>query len=239
MNLTFQESLDLVSKINEYQFNNIDVKVAPAFTYLQKLSDFLSSSKIEVIAQNIHHEIRGAYTGEISCEMLKSIDINTVIIGHSERRNVFKESTAIISNKINSATKNSMNVIYCIGEHLVQRESDKHFEVIKSQIENEVFSLNENDFSKISIAYEPVWAIGTGKTANTNQIQSMHKYIRDLIKIRYSADISKRLRILYGGSVKPSNASEIFSLDDVDGALIGGASLNAEDFLEILNISNG
>jgi triosephosphate isomerase len=238
MNLTFQESLDLVSKINECQFNNIDVKVAPAFTYLQKLSDYLSSSKIEVIAQNIHHEIRGAYTGEISCEMLKSIDINTVIIGHSERRNIFNESAAIVSNKINSATKNSMNVIYCIGEHLVHRESDKHFEVIKSQIENEVFSLNENDFSKITIAYEPVWAIGTGKTANTNQIQSMHKYIRDLIKIRYSADVSKRLRILYGGSVKPSNASEIFSLDDVDGALIGGASLNAEDFLEILNISN-
>ena len=113
------------------------MKVAPAFTYLQKLSEHLSSSKIEVIAQNIHHEIRGAYTGEISCEMLKSIDINTVIIGHSERRNIFNESAAIVSNKINSATKNSMNVIYCIGEHLVQRESDKHFEVIKSQIENE------------------------------------------------------------------------------------------------------
>ena len=236
MNLTFQESLDLVSKINECQFNNIDVKVAPAFTYLQKLSDYLSSSKIEVIAQNIHHEIRGAYTGEISCEMLKSIDINTVIIGHSERRNIFNESAAIVSNKINSATKNSMNVIYCIGEHLVHRESDKHFEVIKSQIENEVFSLNENDFSKITIAYEPVWAIGTGKTASPYQAQEMHSYIRNLIMEKYGSEISETIKIVYGGSCNKNNAKDLFKQKDIDGGLVGGASLIHDDFIEIVRI---
>ena len=167
--------------------------------------------------------------------MLKSIDINTVIIGHSERRNIFNESAAIVSNKINSATKNSMNIIYCIGEHLVQRESDKHFEVIKSQIENEVFSLNENDFSKITIAYEPVWAIGTGLVASKQYIEDVLSYINNLIKELYSVEDRPNIRLFYGGSVDENSVEELSSIALLDGFLIGSASADFEKFKNMLN----
>jgi triosephosphate isomerase len=192
-----------------------------------------------VVSQDIHHEQKGAYTGEISAEMLLSIGIETSIIGHSERRKYFNETDLILSKKVNSAVQNSMNIIFCIGEELSDRNNSNQFEIIKSQLTNGVFHLESTEFKSILIAYEPVWAIGTGMTANSHQIQEMHEFIRNLIKSNYGVEISENVQILYGGSVKPTNAKEIFSLKDVDGGLIGGASLNSSDFGNIVRAANG
>ena len=208
-----------------------EVGIAPPSIYITEYS----TPKLAIGAQDVDHS-SGSRTGAISIEMLDDVGVEFVIIGHSERREFFHEDNDLIRKKIQAVNESKIgSIILCIGETKEENKMGATKDVLKNQLSViDGFELGKN----FTIAYEPVWAIGTGKTANTNQIQSMHKYIRDLIKIRYSADVSKRLRILYGGSVKPSNASEIFSLDDVDGALIGGASLNAEDFLEILNISN-
>jgi triosephosphate isomerase len=168
-----------------------------------------------------------------------SIGIKTSIIGHSERRKYFNETDLILSKKVNSAVQNSMNIIFCIGEELSDRNNSNHFEIIKSQLTNGVFHLESTEFKSILIAYEPVWAIGTGMTANSHQIQEMHEFIRNLIKSNYGVEISENVQILYGGSVKPTNAKEIFSLKDVDGGLIGGASLNSSDFGNIVRAANG
>ena len=239
MNMTIDESNDLINELKEVSENNIEIKIAPSFTNLYHAISLLKNSAIEVVAQNVHSEKRGAYTGEISTEMLKSIGVNTVIIGHSERRKYFNETDTILSKKVKAALENSLNIIFCIGEELSERESGNHFEIIKNQLTNALIDLNNNEIKNIVIAYEPVWAIGTGMTANNQQIQEMHEFIRELINKKFGNEIADNIRILYGGSVKPNNAKEIFSLNDVDGGLIGGASLNFSDFHSIINAANG
>ena len=239
MNMTIDESNDLINELKEVSENNIEIKIAPSFTNLYHAISLLKNSAIEVVAQNVHSEKRGAYTGEISTEMLKSIGVNTVIIGHSERRKYFNETDTILSKKVKAALENSLNIIFCIGEELSERESGNHFEIIKNQLTNALIDLNNNEIKNIVIAYEPVWAIGTGMTANSQQIQEMHEFIRELINKKFGNEIADNIRILYGGSVKPNNAKEIFSLNDVDGGLIGGASLNFSDFHSIINAANG
>lgn len=239
MNMTMDESIKLIAELEQISENNIDIKIAPAYTNLYKSISLLMSSQIEVIAQNLHQEKNGAYTGEISAEMLKSIGIKTVIIGHSERRQYFNETDIILSKKVKTALEHSLNVIFCVGEELSEREKGNHFELIKTQIKTGLFDLNNDEIKNVVIAYEPVWAIGTGMTANTHQIQEMHEFIRNLINEKYNHMISSNIRILYGGSVKPNNAKEIFSLDDVDGGLIGGASLSFSDFSSIVKAANG
>ena len=237
MNMTIDESNQLINELKQVSKNNVEIKIAPSFTNLYYTISLLKNSGIEVIAQNVHSEKRGAYTGEISTEMLKSIGVNTVIIGHSERRKYFNETDTILSKKVKAAVENSLNVIFCIGEELSERESGNHFDVIKNQLTIALIDLN--NIKNIVIAYEPVWAIGTGITANNHQIQEMHEFIRELIDKKFGNEIADNIRILYGGSVKPNNAKEIFSLNDVDGGLIGGASLNFSDFHSIINAANG
>tara|TARA_B100001939_G_scaffold328216_1_gene323248 strand:- start:1121 stop:1876 length:756 start_codon:yes stop_codon:yes gene_type:complete len=239
MNMTMDESIKLIAELEQISENNIEIKIAPAYTNLYKSISLLMSSQIEVIAQNLHQEKNGAYTGEISAEMLKSIGIKTVIIGHSERRQYFNETDIILSKKVKTALEHSLDVIFCVGEELSEREKGNHFELIKTQIKTGLFDLNNDEIKNVVIAYEPVWAIGTGMTANTHQIQEMHEFIRNLINEKYNYMISSNIRILYGGSVKPNNAKEIFSLDDVDGGLIGGASLTFSDFSSIVKAANG
>jgi len=219
------------------KFNQVDatVMIAPAHTNLSIAQDLLSKSKIEVIAQNMHFSDSGAYTGEVSAQMLKSIGINTVIIGHSERRKYFKETDSELKLKVDMGLSSSMKVIFCIGEEIEDRRNNKHFEVIFNQINNSLFHLKDESWRKIVLAYEPVWAIGTGETASLVQIQEMHSMIRKNIADRYSMELSNSISILYGGSVKPENSQDIFSLDDVDGGLIGGASLSANDFNKIIS----
>jgi triosephosphate isomerase len=239
MNMTLDESVNLINELKQISTNDVDIKIAPSFTNLNKAVSLLVSSEIEVIAQNVHFEERGAFTGEVSIEMLKSVGVNSVIIGHSERRKYFNENDSILSKKAKMAIDNSLNIIFCIGEELSEREKGNHFELIKNQIINGLFGLDKDQIKNVVIAYEPVWAIGTGKTAENYQIQEMHEFIRKLFNDKYGSDISQQIRILYGGSVKPNNAEEIFSLNDVDGGLIGGASLNFSDFNTIVQAANG
>ena len=239
MNMTLDESVNLINELKQISTNDVDIKIAPSFTNLNKAVSLLDSSKIEVIAQNVHPEERGAFTGEISIEMLKSVGVFSIIIGHSERRKYFNENDSILSKKAKMAIDNSLNIIFCIGEELSEREKGNHFELIKNQIINGLFGLDKDQIKNVVVAYEPVWAIGTGKTAENYQIQEMHEFIRKLFNDKYSSDISQQIRILYGGSVKPNNAEEIFSLQDVDGGLIGGASLNFSDFNAIVQAANG
>ena len=253
MNMTMDQSNSLIKELKSISENDVEIKIAPSFTNLHNavLLGQLSSSNgqyIEVVAQNIHSEERGAYTGEISAEMLKSIGVKSVIIGHSERRKYFNETDSILSKKVKTAIKYNIGVIFCVGEELQERENNNHFNVIKDQISIGLDDLNVYEIKKVVIAYEPVWAIGTGKTANSNQIQEMHEFIRELVKDKFDhlrnkstndSAASESLRILYGGSVKPNNAKEIFSLQDVDGGLIGGASLNFADFSTIIKAANG
>ena len=239
MNMTLDESVNLINELKQISTNDVDIKIAPSFTNLNKAVSLLDSSKIEVIAQNVYPEERGAFTGEISIEMLKSVGVFSTIIGHSERRKYFNETDIILSKKVKVAIDNSMKIIFCVGEELSEREKGNHFDLIKSQIINGLFELSTDKIKSIIVAYEPVWAIGTGKTAENHQIQQMHQFIRKLFKDNYGNDISNKLRILYGGSVKPNNANEIFSLADVDGGLIGGASLNFSDFKAIVQAAHG
>ncbi len=239
MNMTIEESGKLINQLKEISKNNVEIKIAPSFTNLHSAISLLSNSEIEVIAQNVHAENRGAYTGEISPEMLTSIGIKTVIIGHSERRKYFNETDLVLSKKVKAAIENSLNVIFCVGEELSDRENGNQFEIIKTQLNSTLMDLDIIEIKNIVIAYEPVWAIGTGITANTHQIQEMHEFIRELINKKFGHEISTKIRILYGGSVKPINAKEIFSLEDVDGGLIGGASLIFSDFFKIVNAANG
>ena len=239
MNMTHDESVNLIEELKQISTNDVDIKIAPSFTNLNKAVSLLGSSEIEVVAQNVHFEERGAFTGEISIEMLKSVGVNSVIIGHSERRKYFNENDFILSKKTKIAIDNSVNIIFCIGEELSDREKENHFELIKNQIISGLFGLDMQQIKNVVVAYEPVWAIGTGKTAENHQIQEMHEYIRKLFNDKYGSDISQQIRILYGGSVKPNNAEEIFSLKDVDGGLIGGASLYFSDFNAIVQAANG
>lgn len=238
MNMTLVESIELSNALINIKKPNVDVMIAPSFTNIYHLKKHFDSHQIDVIAQNVNQNSKGAFTGEISVEMLKSIGVNCVIIGHSERRSLFGETDQILFEKLNYATSNDMNVIFCIGEELQQRQNGNYFDVIQNQLEMGVLGLSTELIKKVTLAYEPVWAIGTGVTANSDQIQEIHQFIRNLIHHSFDEKISNSIRILYGGSVKPTNAEEIFNLPDVDGGLIGGASLKFADFQSIVEAAD-
>ncbi|SDB67287.1 triosephosphate isomerase [Flavobacteriaceae bacterium MAR_2010_188] len=219
----------------QFQASDVQIMIAPSFTNLWPAFETLKDYDIEVIAQNMHQADSGAFTGEVSAEMLKSVGIKTVILGHSERRAYFNETDELLEEKVNSALKNEMRVIFCFGEELADRKSGNHENVVESQIQKGLFHLDKEDFKNIVLAYEPVWAIGTGETASPEQAQEMHAFIRSILEKKYGNEVSDSVSILYGGSVKPNNAEEIFSKPDVDGGLIGGASLDAADFYAIAN----
>ena len=211
------------------------VIIAPTFVNLERVAKATKKSKVKVAAQNMHFAESGAFTGEISPKMLKSIGVKTVILGHSERREYFGEDDALLAKKVDAALENKMDVIFCFGEVLEDRKSGKQEHVVESQIKNALFHLPASAWKHIVLAYEPVWAIGTGETASPEQAQDMHAFIRQTIANQYSADLAAEVSILYGGSVKPANAKEIFSKTDVDGGLIGGAALDVEQFTAIIN----
>ena len=238
MNLLKDASLELVKGISNGLPDFSEGKrviVAPPYINIPYVQDDSNRNpKVEVAAQNMHFAENGAYTGEIAAEMLLAIGINIVILGHSERREYFDEDSHLLTRKVEQALEHKMEVIFCFGEKLEDRKAENHFVVVKEQLKESLFHLNDVDWDKIILAYEPVWAIGTGETATPEQAQEMHAFIRNLIEDQYDDEIADRVSILYGGSVKPGNAEEIFSKPDVDGGLIGGASLKAEDFLAII-----
>jgi triosephosphate isomerase len=236
MNNGLQETKLLINELlRETNHSGCEVMIAPSFVSLKTAIDSLIDKNIEVVSQNVHQNINGAYTGEVSAKMLSSIGIKTTIIGHSERREYFNETHDLLKHKVDTSLENSMRIIFCFGEQLKDRKTDNHFNIISNQISESLFHLNSSDWDNIILAYEPVWAIGTGETASSDQVQEMHSFIRNFISQKYSTELAQKVSILYGGSVKPNNAKEIFSMEDVDGGLIGGASLNSTDFFSIVN----
>ncbi|MNK56726.1 Bifunctional PGK/TIM [compost metagenome] len=237
MNNDIQQTEALLAEIlNKKQDNTVaKIVVAPTFVNLQAAVQQTAGTGVIVAAQNMHQAENGAYTGEISVGMLKSIHVNTVILGHSERRAYFGETNSLLAQKVNTALKHDVTIIFCFGEELADRQSGNHFNVVETQLREGLFHIDKNDWNSVVLAYEPVWAIGTGETASPEQAQEMHAFIRTLIKDNVSEAIAENTSILYGGSVKPDNAREIFSKPDVDGGLIGGAALKADDFLAIVN----
>ena len=210
------------------------VIVAPTFVNLAAAVNQLKGTNISVAAQNVHQTESGAFTGEISADMLTGVGVNTVILGHSERRAIFNETDALIADKVNTALKHDMTVIFCFGEELKDRQSNQHFNVVENQLRDGLFQIEAKSWDKVVLAYEPVWAIGTGETASPEQAQEMHEFIRETVLKAFGKEIAENVTILYGGSVKPDNAKEIFSKPDVDGGLIGGAALKADDFVAIV-----
>lgn len=236
MNNDLQETELLINElVKETNHSGCEIMIAPSFVSLKTSTDFLKDKDIEVISQNVHQNNDGAYTGEISAKMLSSIGIKTTIIGHSERREYFSETHEILKSKVDTSIENSIKIIFCFGEELKDRKTNNHFNIISNQISESLFHLRSLDWDNIILAYEPVWAIGTGETASSDQVQEMHSFIRSFIAQKYSTELAQKISILYGGSVKPNNAKEIFSMEDVDGGLIGGASLNSKDFFSIVN----
>lgn len=236
MNNDLPETVTLILNLKKQtQTSQAEVMIAPSFVNLYHAFEALRTYDIEVIAQNMHYAQSGAFTGEVSANMLTSVGIQTVILGHSERRAYFNETDKDLTKKVDAALSNKMRVIFCFGEELADRKSNKHEDVVESQIKNVLFHLSKDAWKNIVLAYEPVWAIGTGETASPEQAQDMHRFIRETLMSRYGNSLANEVSILYGGSVKPNNAKEIFSKPDVDGGLIGGASLNAEDFYAIVN----
>ena len=236
MHKTQKETVALLEEIIAKKPNTTtEIIVAPTFVNLSKAVEITNGKGITVAAQNMHQAEGGAFTGEIAASMLTDIGVTTVILGHSERRAYFHETDALLASKVDTALKHEMRVIFCFGEELKDRQNDNHFNVVEYQLRDGLFHLEKKDWSNIVLAYEPVWAIGTGETASPEQAQEMHKFIRTLVEKVYGFDIADNLTILYGGSVKPDNAKEIFSKPDVDGGLIGGAALKADDFLAIVN----
>ena len=237
MNLNVVESQlllgELMDALSTFE-TQAKVIIAPAFVNLPILAVATENTPIVLAAQNVHQKDKGAYTGEVSADMLSSLGVDHVIIGHSERRAYYNDTDIILKEKVTKALEYNMNVIFCVGEQLEDRKAGKHFDVIKTQIETALFDLDNYAYNFITIAYEPVWAIGTGETASPDQAQEMHAFIRGLIAEKYSASLAEDVSILYGGSVKPANAQEIFSKADVDGGLIGGAALNTSDFTAII-----
>ena len=238
MNMDLAEGLKLASSIDKYFIEKPSGKatviLCTPFIHLSGTHDILKHGKIALGAQNCASEASGAYTGEISAWMVRSTGAEYVIIGHSERRSYYNEDDKTLNKKTLLAINSGLKVIFCCGEVLKEREEKKHFLIVRRQLEEGLFTLSVEQMDKIVIAYEPVWAIGTGLTASPEQAQEMHKYIRDLVKEKYGNECAKKLPVLYGGSCKPSNAAEIFSKPDVDGGLIGGAALRKEDFTAIV-----
>ena len=238
MNKTLPEGIQLAEEVNEkvkaLQVPEVKVILGTPFIHLAEVSKIVDPAIISISAQNCATEASGAYTGEISAAMVASTGSTHVILGHSERRSYYGETDAILVKKVAQALVNQLEIIFCIGEVLAEREAGKHFEVVKSQLENGLFQLSPEEFSHIILAYEPVWAIGTGKTATSAQAQEMHAFIRKVLTEKYGKEIAENTSILYGGSCNAKNADELFANPDVDGGLIGGASLKAEDFSLII-----
>ena len=238
MNLNLQEGIALASELNEAlkaDQPNCDVVICTPFIHLASVANVLNGSVIGLGAENCADKEKGAFTGEVSAEMVKSTGAQYVILGHSERREYYKETPEILKEKVLLALKNGLKVIFCIGETLAEREADKQNEVVKAELEGSVFNLSEEDFKKIIIAYEPIWAIGTGKTATADQAEEIHAYIRSIVAEKYGQAVADETSILYGGSCKASNAPELFAKPDIDGGLIGGASLKCADFKGIID----
>lgn len=227
---------DINSKVKkEVSNNDTGIVIAPPLTHLSLIGQIVDNERICIAAQNCAAEPKGAYTGEVSAKMLKSFGVNAVILGHSERRAYYGETSETLVKKVNLVIENELKPIFCCGEQLSDRDAGNHFNIVKAQIEEVLFNLRKDDFSKCVIAYEPVWAIGTGVTASSDQAQEMHAYIRKLIVEKFGNEAAENTTILYGGSCKPSNSKELFAKPDVDGGLIGGASLKADDFIAIIN----
>jgi triosephosphate isomerase len=237
MNNNLSESVALISEIKN-GILNLDVKteaiICPPYVILETAAALLKDSKVKLGAQNMHFEDSGAFTGEVSASMLKSVGCEYVILGHSERRAIFNETNEVINKKIKQALKYDLKPIFCVGETLEERENGTMKSVLETQITEGLANITEAELSKMIVAYEPVWAIGTGKTATPDQAQEVHNFIRSLIKKLYSSTVAEKLIIQYGGSVKPNNAEELISQPDIDGALVGGACLKADSFLEII-----
>ncbi|MFT5715639.1 triose-phosphate isomerase [Flavobacterium sp. ALD4] len=237
MHKNAEQTEDLLNElIDKIPFETeVQIIVAPTFINLATAVDHLEFVGIDVAAQNMHQAESGAFTGEISADMLQNVGVNIVILGHSERRALFNETDALIASKVNTALEHDMTVIFCFGEELKDRQSKNHFNVVENQLKDGLFNIKASDWGNIVLAYEPVWAIGTGETASPEQAQEMHEFIRETVRKAYGSDIAEDVSILYGGSVKPENAKEIFSKADVDGGLIGGAALKSDDFVAIVN----
>ena len=234
MNLNHPDSTRLIDEINSSEIHSdTELIVAPPSIYLSSFNK--KQHHFSLSAQNIHFEENGAFTGEISAEMLSSLNINYAIVGHSERRSLFHETDEIIFKKVESLLKYKVTPIFCCGELKEEREEGRAFEVVSNQLNNLLSHLNEDQIKKVIIAYEPVWAIGTGLTASPEDAQKMHQHIRGSIADQFSIETAENISILYGGSCKPENAKDIFSQDDIDGGLIGGASLDCKSFLSIAN----
>lgn len=237
MNTTLEEGVGLAKDVNEALKGiqpKCDVVICVPFTHLASVNQAIDSQKLGLGAENCADHASGAYTGEVSASMVASTGAKYVILGHSERRQYYGETAAILKDKVALAFANNLTPIFCIGEVLEQRENGSYLDVVKSQIVDALFDLSAEDFSKIILAYEPVWAIGTGKTATDDQAQEMHAFIRKVIEDKYGKNVAENTSILYGGSCKPSNAKALFAKPDVDGGLIGGASLDAQSFMGIV-----
>lgn len=235
MNKNVEESISFIKKFKKIKVKNNDILICVPFTSLYESKKLLKNTKIKLGAQNMYFEENGAFTGEISPLMLKEL-CEYVILGHSERRQIFKENDNLINKKIKSALQNNLKPILCIGETLNQRENKNTLNVVDTQLKNSLKNISKNDILKITIAYEPIWAIGTGVNATPKQAEDIHAFIRNLFKERYNKNIADKIRILYGGSVKPENTKALMKEKDIDGALVGGASLKAESFARIVKV---
>jgi triosephosphate isomerase len=236
MNTLLKDGMELakaVEKLEQEKSSDALVIIAPPYTHLSRVNDLIDGVKLA--SQNCASEESGAYTGEVSPDMLLSVGVEYVILGHSERRSYYGEDNELLNKKTKLVLAKGLKPIFCIGEVLEERESGTFYDVIREQVQVGLKGLSKEDMDKVVIAYEPVWAIGTGVVASPEQAQEMHKYIRDLLVELFDAEVAENMSILYGGSCKPSNAAELFSNPDVDGGLIGGAALKAEDFLGIVN----
>lgn len=235
MNTTVAEGVELAKAVVEKSAKvpeGVGLIIATPFTHLVPVSEVVKGTRVELSAENCADKEKGAYTGEVSAAMIASAGCEYTILGHSERRQYYGETDSILVDKVNLALANGLGVIFCVGENLEQREAGKHFEVVTDQIKNVLFGLSAEQMSKIIVAYEPVWAIGTGKTATAEQAQEIHACIRKVLAEKFGA-LAEEITILYGGSCKPSNAKELFACPDIDGGLIGGAALKADDFIAI------
>lgn len=236
MNLSIKEGVKFIDDIkNVIKDTDVEVLICAPFTMLKDLKKAAEGTNVKIGAQNMHFKDSGAFTGEVSAPMLREIGMDYVIIGHSERRQYFAETDETVNKKLIQAFKYEINPILCVGESEAQRESGRTESVIKEQITKDLANLSTDDLKKLVIAYEPIWAIGTGKTATAQQAQDTIAYIRRTVKSLYDEDTAETVRIQYGGSVKPANVEEIMNMDDIDGALVGGASLKVKDFIELVN----
>ncbi|HIE15323.1 MAG TPA: triose-phosphate isomerase [Bacteroidales bacterium] len=240
MNTTIDEAVLLAENINRLLANskkdidNVSVILFPPYPFIHSVSKIINTHRIGIGSQNIANKAQGAFTGEVSAKMIASMNAGYTIIGHSERRIYYNETNDLLRQKIDLALENNLTVVFCCGEQEESRDSGEYFKIIENQLSTTILNLSANQMSHIIVAYEPVWAIGTGKTASPEQAQEIHAFIRMLIKNKFNDFVAENTSILYGGSCKPSNAKDLFSQTDIDGGLIGGASLKAEDFIQII-----